>query len=145
MSISPLQSRAGRRPRQDGFSLVAAVFLIVVLAAVGAFAVQVATSQYQGGNLQILEARAQAAADAGIGYAAGVVLAAGTCPSSPLTLTQGTLTGFVDRLTCSQTTHVIGGTSYYAYALTSTASSGIYGRPDYVARTATRNVTNAQP
>lgn len=145
MSRHPLPRRVGRVPRQDGFALVAAVFLIVVLAAVGAFAVQVAMSDSQGGNLEVLETGTQAAADAGIGYAAGLALgAAGTCrANSTLRLTQGL--GFTIQLGCIRTQHVIGPKTYYAYALTAAASSGTYGRPDYVARTATRTVTSAPP
>lgn len=132
--------------RQAGFSLVAAIFLIVVLAALGAFAVQVAMAQYQGSNLELLEARAQAAAEAGAGYGATLARTQGTCSIPPLSLTQGTLTGFVVTITCAATMQQIGTpvTTYNAYAITATATYGSYGQPDYVARTATR-VTNAPP
>lgn len=135
-------------PRQRGFSLIAAVFLIVVLAALGTFAVQVAMSQYQSGNVELLEAQAQAAANSGIGYAADLALSpAGTCRANSLLPTQrrGPLAGFVIKLTCIRTSHQISGTPYYAYALTSNASYGTYGQPNYVARSAARNVTKAPP
>ena len=67
--VQPVSLCAGRRRgcarRQDGFSLVAAIFLIVVLAALGAFAVQIAMTQYQAASVEMLEARTQAAAEAG--------------------------------------------------------------------------------
>ena len=62
-----------RPGREAGFSLVAAVFLIVILASLGAFAVQVAMAQYQSANVEFLEARAQAAAQAGIEYEANKI------------------------------------------------------------------------
>ena len=132
---------------QRGFSLVAAVFLIVVLAALGAFAVQVAMSQYQSVNLNLLEARAQTAAETGTQYGAYLALQSPpNCgPSPPLRLTQGVLAGYVVTVTCKSTQHQVGGVTKSVYELKATAFYGTYGRPDYVARTITRNVTDAPP
>lgn len=138
--------------RQAGFSLVAAIFLIVVLAALGAFAVQVAMTQYQSSTSELLQARAQAAAEAGIEYGANLALRrvpASCLATNTLNLTRGALKGFVVKVTCTSTTHQIytGVTpnTYTVYALAATASEGTYGAQDYVARTVTRNVTNAPP
>ena len=135
--------------RQSGFSLVAAIFLIVVLAALGAFAVQVAMTQYQSSNLELLQARAQAAAEAGIEYGANITLrrAVPYCLPTTLNLTQGALAGFVVKVACTSTTHQITGgtpTTYTVYSLAATASEGSYGRQGYVTRTVTRNATLAQ-
>jgi MSHA biogenesis protein MshP len=139
--------------REAGFSLVAAIFLIVVLAALGAFAVQVAMTQYQSSTLELLEARAQAAAEAGIEYGANLALqrAPPSCLASNTLKPQGALAGFVVTVACTSTTHQIysglppTAQTYTVYALTATASKGTYGAQDYVARTVTRNVTNAPP
>ncbi|HEY6514567.1 MAG TPA: hypothetical protein VIY50_00370 [Steroidobacteraceae bacterium] len=145
--------------RQAGFSLVMVIFLIVVLAALAAFAVQIAMAQYQAANVELLEARAQAAANAGIEWGANltlhaspVIFCAGVSPiSKTFTLTQGALKGFVVTVACTMTQHQIysgippTAQPYEVYTLTSTATSGSYGGPDYVARTVTRNVTNAPP
>jgi len=143
---------SGRGGGQCGFSLIAAIFLIVVLATLGAFAVQVAMTQYEAANVALLEVRAQAAAEAGIGYGATLARTASICANSKtLNLTQGALAGFAVRVTCAATPHRIysgappTAVSYQAYALAATASFGTYGKPDYVARTVTRNVTNAPP
>ncbi|MGH8298028.1 MAG: hypothetical protein ACRES6_01940 [Steroidobacteraceae bacterium] len=148
--MSRFAAGLGRRAgRQAGFSLVAAIFLIVVLAALGAFAVRVAMAQYQSANVELLEAGAQAAAAAGIGYGATVARTSSACPSS--NPTDLTLAGFVVRVICKQTAHQIysgsppTATSYEVYALAATATFGTYGKPDYVARTVTQNVTNAPP
>ena len=155
--MSPLAGHSGgAAARQAGFSLVAAVFLIVVLAALGAFAVQIAMTQYQGADVEVLGARAQAAAQTGIEYAANLALhthafcgPVGGPSSQILTLAQGALTGFVVTVTCTHTTHQIysglppAAQNDDVYALTATASRGTYGQPDYVARKVTRNVTNA--
>jgi MSHA biogenesis protein MshP len=143
-----VRSYASSRDQQSGFSLVAAVFLIVVLAGLAAFAVQVAMSQYQGANLVLLEARAQAAADSGIEYGANRTLRAGGCAAirSPLTLNQPGLSGYSVNVSCAATNgHKVNGTPYTVYVLTSTATYGTYGRSGYVSRSVTRNVTNAPP
>lgn len=140
--------------RQSGFSLVAAIFLIVVLAALAAFAVQLAMSQYQGTTLQLLEARAQAAADAGIEYAANRALhAGGICAANtPVPVTGPGLSGYAVNVSCVAspghqiyTTPPPTWTSYTAYTLSATATYGSFGQPDYVARTVTRVVTSAPP
>lgn len=150
--MSPPLERNGH-DREAGFSLIAAVFLIVVLAALGAFAVRVAMSQYQSEDLHLLQARAQAAAEAGIEYGANLALqhVPPTClGGKTLPLSQGALKGFVVTVTCNATTHQIysstppaGLRPYTVYGLAARASYGTYGKPDYVARSVTRNVTNA--
>lgn len=142
--------RCGLADKQSGFSLVAAVFLIVVLAALGTFAVQIAMTQYQTANVELLEARAQAAAQAGIEYGAYLALQIpATCPATtpPMNLTQGALTGYVVTVTCRATSHQVGtpATTKWVYTLSATASYGTYGKPDYVVRSITRNVTDAPP
>lgn len=149
MSPPAGKKRLARGARQTGFSLVAAVFLIVVLAALAAFAVQIAMTQSQGANMELLEAQAQAAAEAGIEYEANIALQGpGTCrANTTLRLNQPGLPNFVVRVGCTRSSHQIGAgpTTYYVYALTSTASHGNYGGSDYVARNITRNVNNAPP
>lgn len=147
----------GRVPGQAGFSLVMVIFLIVVLAALATFAVQIAMTQYQAANVELLEARAQAAADAGIEWGANLtlrpapVICAGAPVTKTFTLAQGALKGFVVTVGCTPTTHQIYSvsagtwTTYTVFSLTSTATSGTYGGADYVARSAARNVTLAPP
>lgn len=147
----------GCAAREAGFSLVMAVFLIVVLAGLAAFAVQIAMTQYAASDAELLKARAQAAADAGIEWGANLTLRAAPaiCAAAPVsksfTLTQGALKGFVVTVACTPTQHQIYSVStgtwqtYTVFTLASTASSGTYGGPDYVARSVSRNVTLAPP
>jgi MSHA biogenesis protein MshP len=146
------QARAVRHRRQRGFSLIAAIFLIVVLAALAAFAVQVAVSQNEGGDLELLEARTQAAADAGIEYAANRALnGAKVCAASrTLSLNVAGLEGYSVTVKCSATSgHWIETPPPAAndtdYVLKATATHGTYGQPGYVSRTVARTVTNAPP
>lgn len=54
---------------QQGFSLVTAIFLLVVIAALGAFAVTLSTTQHQSAALDAMGSRAYQAARAGIEWA----------------------------------------------------------------------------
>jgi MSHA biogenesis protein MshP len=147
---APLLAGAGVGQAQRGVSIVTALFLIVVLAAVGAFAVQIGASQQQTTNFAILENRALMAAYAGIEVGANRALLANACPETTFN-TAGALTGFTVTVTSSIpclpgppfTTHSVNGVNYRLYTLTAVATRGAYGTPDFVSRTVVRTVTNA--
>ena len=68
----------GAGPReQRGFALIGALFLLVVLAALGAFAVRINMTQRHAADLDLQELRAEAALNAGVEYAAARLLAPG--------------------------------------------------------------------
>jgi len=136
--------------RQQGFTIVATLFLIVVLAVVGAFAVQIGASQQQTNNFAILQNRALMAAYAGIEVGANRAIMAGVCPNFQFTPPNGALRGFTIRVSpreaCATggfTTHSVNGVNYRAYTITSVATLGVYGTPEYVSRRVVRTVTNA--
>jgi MSHA biogenesis protein MshP len=132
--------------KQRGFALMAAIFVLLVLTALAAFAVRIGTTQQQSVAFDVMIARAQAAADSGIEYGANQALTASPpqCLSStPVPLTAATLNGFSVTVTCSPSTHQVGAVTYHAYVLQSTAQQGTYGSADYVARTSTRTVNDA--
>jgi len=120
------------RRGQRGMALIAALFLIVVLAALGIFAVRIGGAQQQTVNLGLLGDRAVAAANSGIEYGIYRQLNTG-CASANATinLNQAALVGFRVVVTCSGSG---------PYVITASASSGAYGSPDYVFRTVARMV-----
>jgi len=127
--------------KERGFALMAAIFVLLVLTALAAFAARIATTQQQSVAFDVLIARAQAAADSGIEYGANQALRYTQCPVTPTPLT---LNGFTVTVTCSNaSTHQVGAVTYHAYVLQSTAQQGTYGSADYVARTASRTVNDA--
>ncbi len=145
MSSSSLLNRRSVGARQGGFSLVMVIFLIIVLAALGAFAVRVALSQYETTNLELLEARAQAAAESGIQYGSYELRGGGAC-FRPASFQPGAaaLSGYVVTVTClNASRHVFGPNVAWAYTLQSAAAHGTYGAPDYVQRTIRQTFTNA--
>ena len=124
---------------QRGFSLIGAIFLIVVLAALATFAVRIAVTQQETQNLSVMGVQAQAAAQSGFEYGANRALRYGQCQSSvALTPAGAGLKGYAVVVQCTATPHIPGKNSY---ALISTASRGVYGRADFVARQVSRTVT----
>lgn len=128
---------------ERGFSLVSAIFLLVVIAALGTFAVTLSTTQQQGAALDLLGARAYQAARAGIEWGAFQALQGGGaawCIGAPNTLLPalpGTLSGFTVNVACSATTHSDTGATagtVTIFNLTSSATQGVAGQADYVER-----------
>jgi MSHA biogenesis protein MshP len=122
------------RSRQRGVSLVAAVFLLVALAGLGAFAVRLGVLQQGTVTSALRAAQAHHAARAGIAWAAHRAVNAGWCATATLNLTQGGTSGFDVAVQCAETSHVEGGATISVYVITVLAEAGAYGTPDYVSR-----------
>lgn len=129
--------------RQNGFSLVPALFLLVVLAALGIVAVRMMGVQQQTVVLAMQSSRAYAAARSGIDWSAYQALVNGSCASSSLALAEAGLDGFNVDTSCSSTTHTEGPNTVRVYVIDAFAWSGIYGTPDYVSRRIRSTVTDA--
>ncbi len=132
---------------QQGFSLVTTIFVLVVLAGLGAVMMTFFAAQQQTTALDILEERAYHASRTGIEWGAFQVIPASqasfatACRTgganqtiSPLA---GTLAEFTVNVECTATSHVDAADTVWAYKLTSSAS-GIQGASpgdlDYVER-----------
>lgn len=87
--------------RQRGMSLVVAIFLIVIIALLSAFAVSVGTASSESTNLQLSANRARAAARVGLEWGAYRARVLNQCPAaSVLPLAQGALNGFSVTVLC---------------------------------------------
>lgn len=143
------ESKSLARVAQRGFSIVTAIFLIVVLALLGVFIVSVTGIQQSSQQIDLQGVRAYHAARAGIDWAAFQVLdpnntlnpatcgtAFATCPASPTTLPAlaGSLSPFTVTVTCSATATTEGNREVRVFAITSTATTGTAGTPGYVNR-----------
>jgi MSHA biogenesis protein MshP len=120
--------------RQAGFSLVPALFMMVVLASLAAVVVRFSGVQHQTVNLAMQSSRAYAAARAGIEWAAYQALANASCGTVSLALTEGGLNGFSVDTVCSSTTHTEGALTTTVYSIGAFAQGGAYGTPDYASR-----------
>ena len=108
------------RPLQRGFAAVAAIFLIVVLAALGAFMVSISNTQQITSGQDIAGLRAYWAARAGLEYGVGTVSSTSACPASPALLNLG---GYSVCVSCSATAYNEAGTAATIYRITSEARS----------------------
>lgn len=89
--------------RPSGFTLISALFLLVVLAALGGFIATVSTAQHAGSALDVLGARAYQAARAGTEWGLYQALGgADACATSPTDL--GTLDSLRVTVVCTSTT-----------------------------------------
>lgn len=138
-----------RRKIQQGFSLVSAIFLLVVIAALGTFAVTLSTTQHQSDAMDVLGKRAYQAARAGIEWGAfqiiqnsavpaGYAAACRTSASSvPLTSLAAPLSTFNVNVACytGAVSYVDGGTVWvYTLSASAATAGGTVGNPDYIER-----------
>ncbi len=136
---------------QRGFSLVSAIFLLVVIAALGTFAVTLSTTQHQSAALDVMGSRAYQASRAGIEWAAfqitqssvpvvGSGVAAACQDGTPLplqpALPAGTqLSAFSVNVACSAVQYVDGASGWLYQVSSVAATQGLAaGNPGYVER-----------
>lgn len=131
---------------QQGFSIITAIFLLVVLAFLGVAMVAFSTAQNQSSAMDVLGARAYQAARAGIESAAYQVnisqaSAVAFTPNCANTFTAGTasalggtLAPFTVTVTCTATPHVENASTIWVYDVSSVAAMGTLGGTNYVER-----------
>jgi MSHA biogenesis protein MshP len=136
---------AARRPRAcvHGFALVPALFLIVVLGALALVAIRVGNGQAHAVTMALQEARALAAARAGIEWGAYRALNGGCAASTSLSLTEASLSGFTVIVTCAATTFTTGAATNSSYVVSAAATTGTYGQPSYARRVVSGTFTDA--
>jgi MSHA biogenesis protein MshP len=129
------------RVADRGFSLITALFALVVFSGLAAAMVALFGVQTQSTNLALLESRVYAAAQAGADYGAyrAVNCAYGTGASiAPHTDTLADTVfnsqGIGIRLQIEWLPYTEGSNGYHIYTVDADAVHGAYGSPDYVAR-----------
>jgi MSHA biogenesis protein MshP len=140
---------AAMKRRQRGMSLVAAIFLIVVVASLAAFAVTAGSSKVGATNQALMADRAAAAAHAGAEWGAYRARVANSCVGPPLSpagvtfnVAQTGLRGFRVTVICTSTLHEAP-LNWYVRDITAFAQYGNFGAADYAAHTAQARVSNA--
>jgi MSHA biogenesis protein MshP len=132
--------------RQRGFSLVTAIFLLVVLGAIGAYMLSISGVQRQTSVLSLQGVRAYHAARSGIEWASHRILAQGDdcaaiIANGAFTFNAPGLNRFAVTLTCSSSSHTEGPDTYNIYQLGATATYGNFGDADYARRIITTSIT----
>jgi MSHA biogenesis protein MshP len=141
---------------QRGFSMITAIFLLVVLSALGAAVLLVSSMQHTSSAIDVQGARAYQAARAGIEWGMYQILDPGNAVSGPAALPScfatttltlaGTLSGFSTTVSCSvagaATTEA--NRNLQAYAIVALAKIGTAGSPNYVERQITATVSRCK-
>ncbi len=131
------------RSGANGFALMAAMFIIVTLAAIGAYLLTISTGQLAAVAQDEQAARAYQAARTGIEWAAFQILKpAGTFATTTCTTVNATHTldlgafgapsgaaQFHVTLTCTRTTETEAGTTVQVYVITATGCNNSTGPP----------------
>ena len=139
---------------ERGFALVAAVFIVVVLALLGIMMVTIGGVQRATTSAAAQGARAYHAARAGAEWGIYQAVTGGGCTAtSPLgppttatfTFSEAGLGSFNVWVDCVSTPHREYSTTYNVYVITAFAASGNFGEPDYVARRIQVTATDAPP
>jgi len=137
--------------RQSGFAAVAAIFLIVILAALGGFMLTFSNTQQLTSAQDLQGSRAVWAARAGLDWGVASVASCASFPeTSKKTLPGATATpatfdgGFTVTVGCTDRSYTEGST-IHIYTITSEASTGSVGSIGYVERSMTATVEIATP
>lgn len=140
-------STSPKAAAEGGFALITAIFLLVILAALGGFMLTLSTVQHTTSTQDLQGERAYQAARAGIEWGLYQAMkpehtnlptgqSPYVCPAGPVPLNNlaGTLTGFSVQLQCTSTLYTEGQSQIGVIQFTSSASLGTSGSAQYVAR-----------
>lgn len=129
-------------PAQRGFAAIAAIFLVVVLAALGGFMLTFSNTQQLTSAQDVQGSRAYWAARAGLEWViAGVVATAPVPPAvlplatCPVTTPPASVDGFTLAITCTPQAYTEAGATITIFQFTSVASStGAVGSVGFIER-----------
>ena len=113
---------------QAGFTLVQAIFVLVVLGLLGGVMVRMISVQSSTSVFALQGARAYQAARSGLEWGALRARTGNSCNGNMM------LDGFTVTVTCANAVFVEATTSTTVYQIASVAEFGSYGTPDYVSR-----------
>jgi len=130
--------------KQAGFSIVMAIFILVVLSLLGGYMVKLSGVQHATSIFSIQGARAYQSARAGVGWAIARVSAGGACSdvtsASPLTFTD--INGFSVSLACSSQSFSEGTDNPVIYKITALSEFGVYSSANYISRRIEVSIVN---
>lgn len=113
---------------QAGFTLIQAIFILLVLALLGVAMMRLSGMQSRTGTFALQGARAYQAARSGVEWGAARVSAGNACNGSM------TLDGFAVTVSCSSSVYTEAGVNITVHQLNAVATFGNYGSPDFVSR-----------
>ncbi|WP_262967011.1 hypothetical protein [Methylobacter psychrophilus] len=122
--------------KQRGFTIVMAIFILVVLGLLGSYMVRLSGVQLATSSYALQSTKAYQAARAGLGWAAAKISTGGGCVdvNAQTALTLPDLPGFTVNLTCTLASYKEGGDNPSIYMINAHSEFGAYGGADYVSR-----------
>ena len=122
--------------QQAGFSIVMAIFILVVLGLLGGYMVKLSGVQHATSTYVVQGAKAYQSARAGIGWAISLISNGGVCSdisfASPLNFAD--INGFSVSLSCSSQPYSEATGNYFVYKITSLSEFGAYNNANYISR-----------
>jgi MSHA biogenesis protein MshP len=125
--------------KQMGFSLVSAIFIVVILSLIGSYIVGLSALTNATINLSGLGVKAYYAAKSGLEWGAYTATPI-NCPLSPamnsttLSFTQGGLAGLSATVSCTSNSFTEHGTTYRIFQINAIGQYAESNNPDYVSR-----------
>lgn len=119
-----------------GFGVILAMFILVILASVAGFAVNMASITHGTSNLTRQGEIAYFAAKSGLEWGVYKVTSEpAACPvNTTLTLNQGVFNNFNVKVSCTKSTVIEGSKTYNIFNLSALAERGVFGNTDYISR-----------
>ena len=118
---------------QSGFTLITAIFLLAVTAALVVYMTNIRVAQQTVAVYGLQGARATMVARSGLEWGIYRAIVNTSCVAST-SFTHPDFAGFGVEVQCSESTHTEGVTPIEIYRITAIASIGAYGTLDYVQR-----------
>lgn len=131
--------------RQSGFTLVTALFLLIVVSLLSVYLINFRNVQQSTVVFGQQGARAMLAAHAGIEWGIYESVVNGNCAPNAFSAPGTALSAYNISVTCSSSAHTEGAVLINTYRLTSTAQTGTYGTLDYVYRSMQATVSIQPP
>lgn len=130
--------------RQGGFSIVMAIFILVVLGLLGGYMVRLSGVQISTVSFAVQGARTYQAARAGIEWSIARIVNGGSCADieAQTAMTFNGLDGISVKLSCSSQSYSEADTTATLYRITSLAEFARYSSGDYVARSIETTIIN---
>ena len=122
------------RRGEQGFALIGAIFILVVLTSAGASMLRIHSAGLRSTSMALIGARTYYGAHSGIEWAIYEVVNSGGCPAATFTLGEAGAAGLDVIVSCSSSSHVEGASSKNVLVIESTATYGNFGDRDYVSR-----------
>ena len=130
--------------KQKGFTLVMAIFILLVTSLLGIYMLRMSAVELDTSNYAFQGARAYQAARAGIEWAVADILNGGNCTqvSAQTAMTFTGINGFTVSLSCSSQTFSEGSLNPIVYTITATSQYGVFSASNYASRQITITLVN---